>query len=241
MLLMVAIRIYSKAHITQTLWWDDCSGFQTEEILTKALTDRHMYRGRDGLSGSYGHDAVRISLSTFGHVLIEPQDLRLGYGLHLWGIRAISLTPDVVHVSVTFSDIPSSMAILMPYQQLSSISVIYPVVILMVKLSILSLCLRLFKVDRLFLRLVYFGVIFQTLFYSAVFFVAIVTVTRCDSAAALTIQLCQNQYILVITQGVVNVITDFYVLALPITRVAQLQMPFWRKVGLCAIFLTGLV
>lgn len=110
----------------------------------------------------------------------------------------------------------------------------------MVKLSILLLYMRIFKVDRLFRQLIYFGIVFQALFYTAMFGVAIGTVAICSSAAAQSNQLCKNASVLVIVQGAVNVATDFYVLALPIARVVKLQIPFRRKIGLCAIFLTGL-
>ncbi len=116
----------------------------------------------------------------------------------------------------------------------------YPVTILLVKLSILLLYLRIFQVDRVLKWLVYGGIIFQTLFYTAMVLVSIVTLTQCDSALALSKKICKDQSIPIIVQGVVNTITDFYVLVLPIARVVQLQIPFRRKVGLSAIFLTGL-
>ncbi|KAL9604094.1 MAG: hypothetical protein Q9219_000682 [cf. Caloplaca sp. 3 TL-2023] len=40
-------------------------------------------------------------------------------------------------------------------------------------------------------------------------------------------------------QGAINIATDFYILLLPIPGVLQLQLPLKRKIGICAIFMTG--
>lgn len=44
-----------------------------------------------------------------------------------------------------------------------------------------------------------------------------------------------------IAQGVFNVLSDFYLLIIPIPAVLSLQMPARRKAGVCAIFMTGLL
>ncbi|KAI0390862.1 hypothetical protein F5Y17DRAFT_37568 [Xylariaceae sp. FL0594] len=41
--------------------------------------------------------------------------------------------------------------------------------------------------------------------------------------------------------GVLSVVTDFYVLAIPITLVLSLRLPRKRKYGVCAVFFTGLL
>jgi len=42
-------------------------------------------------------------------------------------------------------------------------------------------------------------------------------------------------------QGVVGIVTDFYILLIPIHLVVGLRFPLGRKLGVCAIFMTGLV
>ncbi|KAF2742829.1 hypothetical protein M011DRAFT_481299 [Sporormia fimetaria CBS 119925] len=42
-------------------------------------------------------------------------------------------------------------------------------------------------------------------------------------------------------QGVISVVTDFYVLCIPISLALQLHLPLARKFGVCAIFMTGLI
>lgn len=44
-----------------------------------------------------------------------------------------------------------------------------------------------------------------------------------------------------ITQGSFNVTSDFYILFLPILGVWQLQLPLQKRIGICAIFMAGLL
>lgn len=41
--------------------------------------------------------------------------------------------------------------------------------------------------------------------------------------------------------SIFGVVTDFYILMIPIPLIAPLRLPLGRKLGVCAIFLTGLV
>ena len=111
----------------------------------------------------------------------------------------------------------------------------------LIKLSILLFYNRLFGVDRQVRYLVWFGISFQALFYTAIVSNQIADLIECASASALTNTFCKNQYAVVLLQGIINVITDFYVLALPISSVMKLQLPFQRKLGLLAVFMTGLM
>lgn len=43
------------------------------------------------------------------------------------------------------------------------------------------------------------------------------------------------------TIGVFGVVTDFYVLIIPMHLVLQLHLPVRKKVGVCGIFITGLL
>lgn len=42
-------------------------------------------------------------------------------------------------------------------------------------------------------------------------------------------------------QGIVSVVTDFYALFIPLYLVVGLTLPLSRKIGVCAIFLTGIL
>lgn len=150
-------------------------------------------------------------------------NLKLGYGRHLWDIRAVSL----IDVSVT--------------RRLSSTSIIYPFVIYFVKLSILLLYIRIFGVYEKVRLACYFGIVFFTLFYIAYAGVQVAFLVECVSSASLQKELCKNVYNLTIFQSAFNVVSDFYVFIIPIPRIIDLQVNKRQKIGLLVIFLAGLV
>ena len=104
------------------------------------------------------------------------------------------------------------------------------------------LYLRIFNVDRVLRFFIYFGIIFQALFYSAMTGVAIGSIVECNGPSQLTNQFCINYgKPVVVSNAAVNVATDFYVLLLPITRVVKLQLSSSHRLGLLMVFATGLV
>lgn len=46
---------------------------------------------------------------------------------------------------------------------------------------------------------------------------------------------------LILAQGVIGVVTDFYILAIPLYMVPQLKLPFTKKLGIAGTFMTGLL
>ena len=51
---------------------------------------------------------------------------------------------------------------------------------------------------------------------------------------------CHRQFIMIgYVRGPFNVVSDFYLLLLPLPAVWQLQLPLQKKLGISAIFLTG--
>ena len=89
--------------------------------------------------------------------------------------------------------------------------------------------------------LIYFGIVFQALFYlSSVGFYATAE-ALCTSSAKKQADFQFREWVFTIVSGVFNVITDFYVLILPISMVWHLQLSSKRKIGVIAIFLTGLL
>lgn len=126
-------------------------------------------------------------------------------------------------------------------QTITSLGVIYPIVILCLKLSISLLYLRLFGLHKTFKYLVYLGIGFCSIFYIAYDGAQIATTVQCTTAQQMTRSICRNAHVLVVMSGTVNVVTDFYLLALPIPLVIQLQLKQRRKWGILAIFMTGLM
>ena len=67
------------------------------------------------------------------------------------------------------------------------------------------------------------------------------TLYLCNGRDSPTHSLCRNGDVLVIVSGVINVVTDFYLLALPIPSLTMLQLQDRHKWGLFAIFMAGLM
>lgn len=99
-----------------------------------------------------------------------------------------------------------------------------------------------FSVDLRLRHAVYFGIVFQALFYSAMIGVSIAAIVQCNGLSQLSNRFCINYgRPVVLLIAAVNAATDLYVLALPIRRVLKLQLSFKRKLGLMAVFTAGAV
>lgn len=93
---------------------------------------------------------------------------------------------------------------------------------------------------------VYFGITFTGLYYFASMIALSILCTPRDGKSQasylLTTALPQcvhGRDIINLLLGVVNVLTDFYLLILPLPAVWSLHLPARKKIGVSAIFLTG--
>ncbi|KAL8628986.1 hypothetical protein Q9189_005327, partial [Teloschistes chrysophthalmus] len=112
----------------------------------------------------------------------------------------------------------------------------------MAKLSLLMLYLDVFRPDRKLRYAINFGIIFTTLFYASAFIAYCVLAIPRPGESLIGTMLSKgvaSAIPLSIGQGAINVATDFYILLLPIPGVLQLQLPTRKKIGFCAIFMTG--
>ncbi|KAL9596411.1 MAG: hypothetical protein Q9179_004623 [Wetmoreana sp. 5 TL-2023] len=83
---------------------------------------------------------------------------------------------------------------------------------------------------------------FVVLFYMACLLVEVISCTPWPGQTWLEASLskrCGRDLVLGYVMAAVNVVSDFYLLAIPIPVVWNLQMPLKRKIGVSAIFLTG--
>jgi hypothetical protein len=163
------------------------------------------------------------ALGSTAHSVVEYFGLHLGFGRHIWDIRATILIQE------------SNVRIL------SLTSLFYPFVIYFVKLSILLLYLRIFGVYRFVRYSCYFSIAFFTLFYIAYLGVQAEILRVCVNEASLTIGVCKNLYALTVFQAAFNVASDIFVFLLPIPRILKLQVRPGQKIGLLVIFLAGFV
>ncbi|MCJ1466364.1 hypothetical protein MMC07_004983 [Pseudocyphellaria aurata] len=124
---------------------------------------------------------------------------------------------------------------------------IYLPLVWLVKLSLFLLLLQIFNGLRWMRYFVYFGVTLTGLFYLSVSIVLIVLCAPRDGQSqtsyplALASRRCEPSKAISYSVGIFNVVTDFYLLILPLPAVWSLQLPIRKKIGVSAIFLTGLV
>ncbi|KAF2676574.1 hypothetical protein K458DRAFT_437229 [Lentithecium fluviatile CBS 122367] len=150
-------------------------------------------------------------------------------GLHQYDIRAMSITKSyIVRVLVTLN--------------------LYAGGAFFVKLSLFLLYLRLFKPNALTRWLVYIGIAACGIMYSVSIILNTVLVVPSknegDSTLAWTTKaqkFAGPSLSLAIAQGAFGSVSDIYLLVVPVQSVFNLHMPTSRKLGVSAIFMTGLV
>ncbi|KAL8970288.1 MAG: hypothetical protein Q9197_003885 [Variospora fuerteventurae] len=104
------------------------------------------------------------------------------------------------------------------------------------KLSLLLLYHRIFAPDRLTKYLVYLGVFYCFVLYTSFL---LLTFLLCQTPLQAACKHRVNLFIL-ISSGL-NVFADIYLLIIPIAAVAKLHMPLRQKLGVSAVFLTGML
>ncbi|KAK5631975.1 hypothetical protein RRF57_007689 [Xylaria bambusicola] len=113
------------------------------------------------------------------------------------------------------------------------------------KLALLTFYFRIFRPSQISRLVCWCGIALTVVFYTTTSVINLVyclprpsdggwnspaSLTRCDA----------HQQKLNFAQGIVSSITDFYVLAIPFTMIASLNLSMRRKIGLLGVFLTGL-
>ncbi|KAI2467416.1 hypothetical protein F4781DRAFT_402319 [Annulohypoxylon bovei var. microspora] len=153
-------------------------------------------------------------------------------GPHQWDVPLIKITPKFIQGCIIVADLYSSSAMLL-------------------KTSLLVLYLRMFRVDKTANILIWIGIILIVLFYSACI---IGTSYLCrqsqwpSNASPTEFLILQSQsgcnhpqLNLAAGQGVFSTVSDLYVLVIPINLIWGLRLPLRRRVGICSIFLVGLL
>ncbi len=133
------------------------------------------------------------------------------------------------------------MPALMRNQQMSSLPLLGSASTLSIKLSIFFLYLRIFRINQRLRNWVYFGMIF-CVWYTAVYWgLSTAIIMECSAPHNADGILCANVSFITLAIVIINVVTDFYVLALPIGVVIRLNAKRGKRIGLIAIFSCGLV
>ncbi|KAL8719428.1 MAG: hypothetical protein Q9225_003571 [Loekoesia sp. 1 TL-2023] len=144
-------------------------------------------------------------------------------GPHQWNVPVAHFTDDVLRLFIV-------------------VDVIYSPAVVMAKLSLLVLYLEVFRPDAKLRYAVYSGIIFVAICYTAFFIAYCVLAIPRPGQTLIGTMLSDGVASLpslAIAQGAINVASDFYIFLLPIPGVLQLQLPTMKKIGICAIFMTG--
>lgn len=154
-------------------------------------------------------------------------------GPHQWNVPLTKITLKFVSFSVAMSCMYAANAIL-------------------VKSTLLIFYLRIFRPNKRARMMIWFGIAFIVAFYVSCI---IANMVDCIPVNQLLPGLEPAEWIeaserdhcskpeltLTLVQGVISMLTDFYVLAIPVSSVLDLHLAPRRKFGVMAIFLTGLL
>ncbi|KAM5448447.1 hypothetical protein McanMca71_007593 [Microsporum canis] len=164
------------------------------------------------------------TMGSIAHSILTIHNTTVNYGRHIWDIPALSLTESRT-------------------KQYAAVDIIYIVTSFFIKISILLLLEQLFYVIRHLRQVIYIGLAVISTVTVPYLTVSIIRVSQCNGFKAIGITICNSKAVGTtnLVFGPWNVLSDFYILAIPISQIQQLKMPYRRKIGVTAIFLTGFI
>ena len=112
------------------------------------------------------------------------------------------------------------------------------------KLSLLLLYLRIFSPNRYVRYAIYIGMIANVIFYGTITVVfGVLCIPRPGFGWLQTVQTarCRRSIDMDYPTGIFGVISDFYILIVPIPIVVKLNLSVKKKIGIVAIFMTGIL
>ena len=121
---------------------------------------------------------------------------------------------------------------------------LYNLAAIFVKTTLLVLYLRILNPSHRARIMIWGGITFIVLFYVAI------TIAQVKGYAPkkgeplgwftpMTVSQANTLLNIIAVQGIVGIVTDFYILGIPMYFISGLSLPRGRKIGVLAIFLTG--
>lgn len=162
-----------------------------------------------------------------------------GIGVHMYDVGAVAITPPLLQVCIPELQL---LAVLTSLQKLLYLQVGYLLAILFTKLSLFWMYLRVFSPNIRTRYLIHFGTVIVVLFYIACLLVLIISWTPRREETwmqAVNSNDAGRNLVLTYVMAAFNVVSDFYILVLPLPVVWRLQMPMRRKVGIYGVLMTG--
>ncbi|MCJ1454230.1 hypothetical protein MMC28_004582 [Mycoblastus sanguinarius] len=164
------------------------------------------------ISRSPGWDDLACLLATIGQISFTGLMILIavhGVGKHMWDISILELPLILRYAAIA--------------------TVIVQPTIYFTKLSLLLLYYRLFSPNRRIKHWILFGIVFCSVAYTLMTAIYILYI------------FWHNEQLHYVNDavGAINLLTDIYLLCLPIAAVSKLQLPTRKRIGIIAIFLTG--
>ncbi|KAI4119441.1 MAG: hypothetical protein LQ338_007276, partial [Usnochroma carphineum] len=149
-----------------------------------------------------------------------------GFGVHQWDITYANLQ------SLMSKQHPDFV----PVQEGKTLSALWGPTMFFTKLSLLLLYYRIFAPDRLTKHFVVIGILYCSVLYTSYL---LLTFLLCQS----TLQpFCMHEWnLFILISSGLNVFGDIYLLTIPLAAIAKLQMAFRQKLGVSAVFFTGIM
>ncbi|CAD6591540.1 MAG: hypothetical protein ASARMPREDX12_005214 [Alectoria sarmentosa] len=213
MLLFVSVRIYTKVKIVGKSSPDDYT------CVIAAV--------RNALQGCRIIKTDALQIGAVGYFIIANFSVTVGHsGTHLWDLTLSDLSSKGFLLTGLFSDwVPN---------------IIWP----FAKLSFLLLYIQLFRPMKWLRYSAYAGVVVNVLFYTSMLALYLAfTIPHPGQTLQQSVQSSRQAHELAVAlpRACVNFVLDVYILILPIAGISRLQLPIKKKLGVIAIFLTGLI
>ena len=129
-------------------------------------------------------------------------------------------------------------------QVLGAGAILYSLNMFFAKLALFLLYHRLFALNRWTRIAIYFGVAFNGLFYlaSCITLVILCIPRQRENWVSPTYAArCYRAEVTGIIQGIFGLVSDIYIFILPLPVLFRLQMSLKKKLGITAVFFTGLM
>jgi len=188
-------------------------------------------------------DSYQVGITAFAAGLIWRIDDKV-LGPNEWNVRAILLTPHVVKVSSLDGREFLANSDLSKVQILGSGAILYSLTMFFAKLALFLLYYRIFARNRWTRIAIYLGIAFNGLFYlaSCVALIVLCVPRRGESWTSIGYATrCTHAEAMGDVQGIFGLISDLYIFILPLPVLFSLQMTLRKKLGITAVFLTGLM
>ncbi|KAI4238137.1 MAG: hypothetical protein LQ349_001310 [Xanthoria aureola] len=163
------------------------------------------------------YTCILACLCSWAYMGVCVNVFKRGYTVHVWDLPISKLTKSLL-------------------ETLNVASAFYGPAMFFTKLSIFILYYRILNPSRTMRYLIYFGIGFNFIYYTIYLFIYS---CYCPNTSKKAPTCSHEVKVISVATSAINVVSDFYILLIPLAAISNLQLPKKRKLGLFAIFFTG--